>query len=161
MDNAATFVGRQVIFTLIRKRAPSPRCQPSFLTMCRKSVRKGICGHQLGTATWVPENIEDCRQARRQPRSSTGRLRRCNPPQSTTVSMVHDRACDRPECYIEFVLLRIGWVCHNCGGLNGPGIEYCEILLPDPYYPLDRDLDSRCTHGVCRECMPRPRQRRR
>ncbi|EXA53694.1 hypothetical protein FOVG_01428 [Fusarium oxysporum f. sp. pisi HDV247] len=132
-----------------------------FWNMCRKYVRKGICGHQLGVATWVPEDVEDCRQARRQQRSSGGRLRRCSPPQSTSITTVHDTACNRPECYIEYVLLRIGWVCHNCGGQNGPGYEYCEVMLADPYHPHDPDLYSRCGHGVCRNCTPPPRRGRR
>ncbi|KAI0190459.1 hypothetical protein EV127DRAFT_339751 [Xylaria flabelliformis] len=129
--------------------------------MCQKFIRRGICGHQLGRATWVPENVRECPTARHRARLYGGRIIRCNPPISTHISNINNTACQNDDCLIEYVLLRCGWICHHCRGTNQAGVEYCETMIPDRRHPHDRDLDDPCGHSVCGSCRPRPREQAR
>ncbi len=121
--------------------------------MCRKAVRYGLCGHQLGPASWYPEDPEECRLARQAFRrhARTGKLLRCSPTVSTTVIQDDSMVCPRPDCYINHILVGRGWLCCECRSANPGGTTQCDGSVrtnQPPYY------EERCLHYPCSNCRP-------
>lgn len=79
------------------------------------------------------------------------KARRCQ-PRPTIIRAVVEGPCKEIKCFVKLEIVKKGWVCHECGGGNDPGVASC-LGVVTRNGEKGEVVVRECGHDACGLCM--------